>query len=1552
MKIGFFFVLFSFLIFASFLHAAAAPTVTASTTTPTVDQGQTATLTGSASGGTGGPYTYQWIATVVNGTTTYTAAYANSYCANAQSTTCSFATSTSTSTGIYRFELTAYDGAKTGTSPSVAITVHTALGTPTISPSSATLDSGQTQTLTASASGGTTPYSYQWYTGSGCTTIISGATSSTYGASPTSTTTYSVKVTDSASVPASTCSAVATLTVNPALNTPTISPSNPSIDNGQSITLTASVTGGTTPYSYQWYTGSGCTTIISGATSSTYGASPTSTTTYSVKVTDSATTPVSSCSTSSTVTVNPVLTTPSISPSSATLDSGQTQTLTASASGGTTPYSYQWYTGSGCTTIISGATSSTYGASPTSTTTYSVKVTDSANTPVSQCSTTSTLTVNPALNTPTISPSNPSIALGQSVTLTASVSGGTTPYSYQWYTGSACNTIISGATSSTYLASPSANTTYTVKVDDSATTPVSSCSTPSSVIVNLPLGTPSISPSNPTLDTGQSVTFNSVWSGGTTPYTAKLYSSTTASCNSGSTLLQTISSIASTSTIFSSQSPISSTYYCIIVNDSSSPSTSSQSSNSHVTVNPSLAINSLSASATFIDQEQNSTINAIISGGTSPYTYQWLATSADGSVFTADTGNILCSSPQSPICFFQTNSLTTTGIYKFKVEVTDAATTPLTSTSSPLSITLNTKLAPTVPIPLSHDLDQGQTAYISANEPITGTAPYTYQWLATTANGGTFSAIEANRLCVSPNSLSCQFITNTLTSPGTYQFKLQIVDSATHPSTVFTNSSQAIVSNAMSASAPLPNYNYLDQGQSINLVVNSLSGGTPPYSYQWLELDPITSLFSNASDCASPHSTSCSFTTNSLTRLGTYSFKLQITDSPDTPTSFTTPGEYFTLNPALTINIITPSTSHIDAGQSVSVDGATPTTGTSPYTYQWYAKAPGSGSYSATEGNSLCASPQSIQCDFNTTSSTTLGTYNFEISAKDSADTPTTALSTNVSITVNAPLAVTAPTPASQKVDQGQTATLTAIMPSGGVPPYSYQWTASTDNGTTYSVATSYCSTSSGSGLSGGATVTCTFNTHTSTTPGNYLFKIGVMDSSLNASYNYSNPANVLLYAVPTVSLTSNVSQVNVNGSVLLTMAIPSGVGAGPFTLQLYDGVSLIHSDTLSSGGGSKTFAYTINTISVRNFTVVANDTGTKTAYVFSSNTLSITSLAPNVTTTTTTIPVTTTVPAGNTTTIPGGGGVAPTGGGTGSSTGVSSGGALIGTEANGFLVSSMSVSSTADLRLNGDAFNLVLNFITPDYMGITINGVRYTLSKNDTILLASSPSSFYYLRVINISVLPVRPSASVELYRIPNNQSSIVVYATNSTTRLVISNSSPTYVNLFSLGSILSISSSISGNVLLKVVNLTSSNSLPQGPNNYQRFLVLNISTLSETLGAKTTINVTAAYDCLSHPNDTAPFILSNETWVPISNYTTDPLSCHISFIINSDPIIGLFEATQPQNITTTSEMKVIISMLPPMGSPIYPITILGILAIVGILVYKYREKVRIFAEKLKQQY
>ena len=86
------------------------------------------------------------------------------------------------------------------------------------------------------------------------------------------------------------------------------------------------------------------------------------------------------------------------------------------------------------------------------------------------------------------------------------------------------------------------------------------------VTINPSLTTPTISPSNPTIDNGQSVTFSSTWSGGTPDYTAKLYSSTTSppTCNNnpGSTLVQTLSSLTSGSASFSSVSPTSTTYNC------------------------------------------------------------------------------------------------------------------------------------------------------------------------------------------------------------------------------------------------------------------------------------------------------------------------------------------------------------------------------------------------------------------------------------------------------------------------------------------------------------------------------------------------------------------------------------------------------------------------------------------------------------------------------------------------------------------------------------------------------------------------------------------------------------------------------------------------------------------------------------------------------------------------------------------------------------------------------------------------------------------------------
>ncbi|MDE1810518.1 MAG: hypothetical protein KGH66_00535, partial [Candidatus Micrarchaeota archaeon] len=234
---------------------------------------------------------------------------------------------------------------------------------------------------------------------------------------------------------------VTTTTIAPALLAGAITPSAPTLDSGQSVTLTSAASGGTTPYSYSWYSGgsSTCTSdsAVGGQTSSTYAPSPSSSTYYCYQVGDSSTPQQFTKSATDLVTVNSALSAGAVTASGTTLDSGQTVTLTSHPSGGTTAYSYVWYSGSSATCssdgAVGGQTSSTYAPSPSSSTYYCYQVTDSATSPESAKSATILITVNSALAAGAITPSSPSIYTGGSgVTLSSAASGGTTAYSYQW----------------------------------------------------------------------------------------------------------------------------------------------------------------------------------------------------------------------------------------------------------------------------------------------------------------------------------------------------------------------------------------------------------------------------------------------------------------------------------------------------------------------------------------------------------------------------------------------------------------------------------------------------------------------------------------------------------------------------------------------------------------------------------------------------------------------------------------------------------------------------------------------------------------------------------------------------------------------------------------------------------------------------------------------------------------------------------------------------------------------------------------------------------------
>jgi len=153
-----------------------------------------------------------------------------------------------------------------------------------------------------------------------------------------------------------------------------ISPSTAKIKIGESVTFTSSVSGGLSPYSYQWHLNGAA---VSGAASPTWTFTPAATGTYTVylNVTDSV--PKTVKSNEASVTVAPPLTV-SISPTSASIVVGQSVAFTSTVSGGYAPYSYQWYLNGA---LVSGATLNSWTFTPTASGVYYVylKVTDANN---------------------------------------------------------------------------------------------------------------------------------------------------------------------------------------------------------------------------------------------------------------------------------------------------------------------------------------------------------------------------------------------------------------------------------------------------------------------------------------------------------------------------------------------------------------------------------------------------------------------------------------------------------------------------------------------------------------------------------------------------------------------------------------------------------------------------------------------------------------------------------------------------------------------------------------------------------------------------------------------------------------------------------------------------------------------------------------------------------------------------------------------------------------------------------------------------------------------
>ena len=313
-----------------------------SPSTQTIDQGQKALITATMPDTGITPYSYAWLANF-NGGSYNSASECSQPSGSAtasQQVQCSFSSGSTTSTGTYNFYITITDSSpssQTTSSSTVSVLVNPQLSMSSISPSSpVTIDYGQSTSVSMTASGGTSPYTYSW-----TSTVTSGACPAPTGLGTSSSFTFTPSTSDEGctftftgtakdSVGETVSGTTAGITVNPS-PTVSISPQSSTIFQGQSSLLSSAISGGTSPYTYQWYNDtSGSGIAISGATASSYSVfgGATGTFTYYLMIRDN----VGETATSSiaTVSVNPVTTTSTTSTTTTTTSSTSTSSSTSS----------------------------------------------------------------------------------------------------------------------------------------------------------------------------------------------------------------------------------------------------------------------------------------------------------------------------------------------------------------------------------------------------------------------------------------------------------------------------------------------------------------------------------------------------------------------------------------------------------------------------------------------------------------------------------------------------------------------------------------------------------------------------------------------------------------------------------------------------------------------------------------------------------------------------------------------------------------------------------------------------------------------------------------------------------------------------------------------------------------------------------------------------------------------------------------------------------------------------------------------------------------------
>ncbi|EJF53070.1 hypothetical protein SapgrDRAFT_1353 [Saprospira grandis DSM 2844] len=652
------------------------------------------------------------------------------------------------------------------------------------------------------ASGGVAPYTYEW-DGNAASQLTATAINLSAGA-------YNVTTTD-----ANGCTAVTTVTVvDPAAITVVGTTVDVDCRGDSSGSITLAVSGGATPYNYNWSTGAFTANLMNLSAGL-----------YTVTVTDA-----NGCvqTASYTITEPATVFTLALSVTDISCNGGSDGSLTANTAGGVAPYNYVWDLGGQTTQSI---TNLADGA-------YCVTATD-ANGCVQQACT--TLTEPTLVNAAVVSTTDASCNGGSDGTATVAGTAGTPGYTYQW-DANAANQTTATATNLSAGLSP-----YSVTVTDA-----NGCTAQTSVIIG--------EPASSVLATASEVAAVSCFggndgealaaaTGGTAPYTY-LWDATAAS--------QTTATATG----------LSAGNFCVTVTDANGCSDVVCVT---ITEPTQLVATVTSTTDASCNAGNNGTATVTATGGTANYSYLWDANAGNQTTATADslaagTYNVTvtdangCQRVATAVISAPSNALNAsititsnyngaqiscntfadgeatvnvvggTGTYSYQWSSAGAPTTAsvtglaagivgVTVTDANGCVAVDTAQL-IAPVALVGTVNTSDVSCFGGNDGVAtvtatgGTGTYTYQWDdAAAQTTATATGLVAGPVCVTiTDANGCQTVS---------------CGSIAEPAAALA-SSATVVAN--------PAYNGQDvscNGSADGTIAVSTTGGTAPYTYNW-----------------------------------------------------------------------------------------------------------------------------------------------------------------------------------------------------------------------------------------------------------------------------------------------------------------------------------------------------------------------------------------------------------------------------------------------------------------------------------------------------------------------------------------------------------------------------------------------------------------------------------------------------------------------------------------------------------------------------------------------